>query len=536
MTDFYELGSSLFGRKRAETNSVLSDGTTHTYVGTATTDSEDGSVMVELSEDVTNPEPVTIGDETFYEDADTSVELPTTANVKAGDDVLVTVYGGTPLRSPVVTGVVGSGDRIATDAEAAREIAEATGQHFWDADDGAHVTELARPDWETQQTGPNSLWNSLGMLFRDGLTNLLALIAGTQEADTFIVTDEYGGYDISEPAISVYSVEISGEELPPSSWWIEGDALILAQDVTAAHLGEELQINYRTSPQLSFFDGLGNALGNVAAEITSSGASFAKGFAFDKFSSGLVDFFGGRTSISSTHHPIRLPDGTIERVNNSTTISTSLAEPGEGELRGVALAKIEMDQAVFTYRDPEAALRLGVDTAGPQGYGSAYLVLSSSQDNPHQSEIWLSANSIGLETDTAPATQATFTMQQVISAIPVELFSGTYAQTVNTSITLSETAANFSRLDILYEDSSGSRNSVTVSDPNGKLANCLMAVMTGTPYYYLKAKTYLINGTTIAVQDMGSYQRQGTARIGNNVATQANFNNEIGIVKVYGYR
>lgn len=173
-----ELAQKLFGAKRAESNSVLVDSHTDTLVGTAVGDSADGSVMVELSSDVTNPEPLTIDGEVYYEDADTAVELPTTASVKAGDDVLVTVYGGTSLRSPVVTGVVGSGDRIAADVEAAREIAEATGQHFWDADDGAHVTELAREEWEAQQTGPNSLWNSLGMLFRDGLNNLLAIVTG----------------------------------------------------------------------------------------------------------------------------------------------------------------------------------------------------------------------------------------------------------------------------------------------------------------------------------------------------------------------
>ena len=175
---FDNLAQKLFGAKRAESDSVLSDAGTNTIHGTAVTDSSNGSVMVELSSDVTNPDPIEVDGEMFFDDADTSVELPTTQNVKEGDDVLVSVLGNTPLRSPVVTGVVGSGDRIAADAEAAREIAEATGQHFWDDDNGAHVTELPREEWEQQQTGPNSLWNSLGMLFRDGLNNLLAIVTG----------------------------------------------------------------------------------------------------------------------------------------------------------------------------------------------------------------------------------------------------------------------------------------------------------------------------------------------------------------------
>ena len=60
-------------------------------------------------------------------------------------------------------------------AEDAKSIAEATGQFFWHDDSGVHVsTEKGNP------TGAqNTLWNSLGMLFRAGTTNLLAIVAGT---------------------------------------------------------------------------------------------------------------------------------------------------------------------------------------------------------------------------------------------------------------------------------------------------------------------------------------------------------------------
>lgn len=196
MAKFENLANSLFGNNRAEEENIIADGETHTLIGTATTDSADGSVMVELSSDVTNPDPIEIGDEVYYGDASTSVELPTTTNVQEGDEVLVSVYGGTPLRSPVVTGVVGSGDRTftiannaATAAEAAetmageaKEVAEAVGQHFWHDTDGAHVTEVTQEDWNDStstdyHSGPNSLINSLGMLIRNGLTNLAAFLS-----------------------------------------------------------------------------------------------------------------------------------------------------------------------------------------------------------------------------------------------------------------------------------------------------------------------------------------------------------------------
>ena len=60
-------------------------------------------------------------------------------------------------------------------AEDAKSIAEATGQFFWHDDNGAHIsTEKGNP------TGSrNAIWNSLGMLFRAGATNLLAIVASS---------------------------------------------------------------------------------------------------------------------------------------------------------------------------------------------------------------------------------------------------------------------------------------------------------------------------------------------------------------------
>ena len=64
----------------------------------------------------------------------------------------------------------------------AQAIAEATGQHFWDDDSGAHVTEVTKeefndPESSSYQSGANTIWNTRGQLFRNGLNNLLAIIA-----------------------------------------------------------------------------------------------------------------------------------------------------------------------------------------------------------------------------------------------------------------------------------------------------------------------------------------------------------------------
>lgn len=57
----------------------------------------------------------------------------------------------------------------------AEDIAEATAQYFWTDTDGVHVA--SEPELPTATR--NTLWNSLGMLFRKGANNLLAILTGT---------------------------------------------------------------------------------------------------------------------------------------------------------------------------------------------------------------------------------------------------------------------------------------------------------------------------------------------------------------------
>lgn len=138
---------------------------THTITGLATSDSEDGLVRVDLM------------GYTVSADGEQSLELPTTVDVKEGDVVQVTLVGGTG-KSPIVTGVVGGGDRLSNNvqdavqtaqdaADAVAEVADVT-HYFWHDDDGAHVA--TEPDDAT--TGHNTLIDSNGMYIRDGMDNL----------------------------------------------------------------------------------------------------------------------------------------------------------------------------------------------------------------------------------------------------------------------------------------------------------------------------------------------------------------------------
>lgn len=158
--------------KRLEETARMSDAATNTYIGQAVADSDNGSVQIILSDDAITPE---------WSGEGTAVEVPTTTAVRAGDNVLVQTFGGHVMTSPVVTGVVGRGDELQELAEDAEAVANAVSQHFWSDTDGAHVTEVTQEEWNdsggaSYHSGANSLWNSLGMLFRDGMTNLMAVL------------------------------------------------------------------------------------------------------------------------------------------------------------------------------------------------------------------------------------------------------------------------------------------------------------------------------------------------------------------------
>lgn len=102
------------------------------------------------------------------------LEIPTVGSVRAGDTVMVALRNG----EPTAIGVVGEGDEKNALIDEAKEIAneakavsEATGQHFFADDNGAHVTEAENDP----TTGHNILINSLGILLRKSLEWLVSI-------------------------------------------------------------------------------------------------------------------------------------------------------------------------------------------------------------------------------------------------------------------------------------------------------------------------------------------------------------------------
>ena len=97
------------------------------------------------------------------------------------------------------------------------------------------------------------------------------------------------------------------------------------------------------------------------------------------------------------------------------------------------------------------------------------------------------------------------------------------------NVTLSESAANFNRLDIFYRTNDSQYSSISVYEPNGKSVILQGQHDNGT-YTWIKTGLRKISGTSITLV------KNSEVRIGNNVATTRGEGNFIYITRVIGYR
>ena len=100
------------------------------------------------------------------------------ADVRPGDEVTLGFDGARMSVDANVSNPPASSfvvDHVREIAGTAKDIASAVGQHFWFDGNGAHVSTEAGDPAGRQ----NTIWNSLGMLFRRGQNIVLAIVTGT---------------------------------------------------------------------------------------------------------------------------------------------------------------------------------------------------------------------------------------------------------------------------------------------------------------------------------------------------------------------
>lgn len=128
----------------------------------------------------------------------------------------------------------------------------------------------------------------------------------------------------------------------------------------------------------------------------------------------------------------------------------------------------------------------------------------------------------------------TYAHQGTIQCKPKTLYDNSSGTTG--TVTLNETAANFSYLEIFFSKSEGNnlyRNSTKVYSPNGKIVNLIIAYNIGNAgLLQLQPKCVSISGTTVS----NTSNTTGYVNLYNGRSVEWGNNNEIKIHRILGYR
>lgn len=468
----FDLAGTLFGNRR----DPVAQGSTLTATGS--TASADGTAYLAMDADVTPAEGV--GDDTDQ----TVIDVPTSPSVAEGDEVIMTLVGDGPLKTPVVMANPGFGDRMQvqvdnaeTLAQQAEAVATATGQHFWHDSGGAHVTEATREDWETAQTGPNSLWNSLGMLFRDGLNNLMAVL-------TSGIAIYDGNGNTADHILAEFTsdhVRVGGNV--PDGTGVESSVQFF--DQTATHDTDMTASTY--------FDGASDYQ-TMQSTVNLSSTLADEGKTIDTGSSGTA---------------------ALDLVN---MLENGISDVGEqhNEVTAALVADASYSDGAAT---SHAAVRATASTTGDSGLSYAELI----------------GDALGIGENEGAIDY--FTMDAVRSAFPVTLYDNASAS-ASAAATLSETAANFSRLTIFYRDSDGNHASADVWQPDGKRVALAITWISGarTQEMYQRVRWVTISGTSISTYKGTGDAKYRTGQVKLGATASVTNSDYISIVHVIGWR
>lgn len=137
----------------------------------------------------------------------------------------------------------------------------------------------------------------------------------------------------------------------------------------------------------------------------------------------------------------------------------------------------------------------------------------------------------------ADGSSGDFAVTDLINAIPVTLYNNEDAS-ASASATLSETAANFRRMTILYKDTDNTRGSVEVWSPNGKRVALALTWINGTATQsmYQRVRWVTISGTSISTAKNSSDAKYRTGQIQLGAAGSVDNSDYISITHVIGYR
>lgn len=523
MASELDIAMALTGRRRAEDGSYGRELST-TIVGVATSDSSDGSVRVDL------------GGESVTQDDVQEVEVPTTVEVREGDQVRVTLDGVPGSgRRPTVTGVIGGGDRTRIDVDNA-------------VSDASQAVDTAGKAADTATGAADAASRAISRM-------AMATCDTAQDVAAKVATVASGTFSLSTGACVQVVFSAANVALSPTldvggtgakpimtngtpyAYWVAGSAVSLVYD------GASWQVC--STPVYASTVTVGNPAG-ANVHIDESAMSVRDG------ETCLATF--GRNACE------------LGKASNTSTISMAgghgkifgyLDPSTTDETDGITELRVSSDKFLTLHGANEALLYATPSSTVVEYQNSTRAEINvSSEIDGHtfSSDVRLEATAVD-ETGSDFETKSTITMlasdgatlngAQILTA-PTVLFYNE-AQSLNTPISLSYSAGDYTRLKIFYKSDDSDYCSVEVYNPNGKtvalqIARPAYAYAQGAaPVMYVKSKIVKISGATIDTVKVSTYGGGSNyltmqKNLGSSGSSGYDVADKVGIIRVEGYK
>lgn len=297
---------------------------------------------------------------------------------------------------------------------------------------------------------------------------------------------------------------------------------------------------------ISLFDAAGNVLAEFASDHVRIGGDVPIGDS-EEVGAASVQFFD-QTSTHTSHMDASTyfdGDGSYQTMQSTVNLSSTLADEGKaidtGSSGTAALDLVNMLENGISATDEqhnEVHAALVADASYSDGATTSHAAVratASTLNGSGLSYVELIADALGIGENEGAIDY--FTMDAVRSAFPVTLYDNASAS-ASAAASLSETAANYSRLTIFFKDNDGNHSSADVWAPDGKRVALAITWISGasTQEMYQRVRWVTISGTSISTYKASgdAKYRTGQVRLGGTYSvTNGDY---ISIVHVIGWR
>ncbi|MDY4522515.1 MAG: hypothetical protein SPD80_02835 [Atopobium sp.] len=126
---------------------------------------------------------------------------------------------------------------------------------------------------------------------------------------------------------------------------------------------------------------------------------------------------------------------------------------------------------------------------------------------------------------------------------PKVLFTGDFAQTKSSQITLSDVVTNYTKIDVVYQTSGGDVGTIPLYNPQAGTKFVVWSAEPSNDYIFFKNKAFLIqenaksiNAARVTGSDSSWWAQEYRFAYTSNAGLYTSHTNSIGIIAVYGYR